>query len=205
MKILVLDTETTGFVNFKAPPEHESQPDLVQLAALLCEPLEGGGFRKRASLDFIVVPERPVSLGAAAAHGIGPDIIRDYGVSPREALTAFHGLLRQADVLVAHNVAFDASVMRTAWHRTFSEDLRTHLGGKMAFCTMKASTPVCKVLHKNPKHAKDWKWPTLNEAHEFFFGIGVDGAHDALVDATACAKVYFELRARQSKENEKCL
>ena len=203
MKILAFDTETTGFVNFKAPPEHDSQPDIVQLAALLCEGLPDGRFVKRASLDFVVVPTRPVTPGAAATHGISDQTIRDYGVPPQTALSTFLGLLERADVIVSHNVAFDALVMRTAWHRTFREDLRSHLGEKRAFCTMKASTPVCKILGPRSRHSKDYKWPTLNEAHEFFFAEKVDGAHDALVDATACARIYFELMARRAKEKGK--
>jgi DNA polymerase-3 subunit epsilon len=199
MKAIVLDTETTGLVNFKQPPEHDTQPDLVQLAAMLCEPKEGGGFIKRASLDFIVVPSKPVSDGAAKAHGIGPQTIKDYGVAPDVALRAFQSLLQQADVIVAFNLAFDAAVLRTAWHRAFGEDIRKHLDGKMAFCAMKAATPVCKVLHSRARHAKDYKWPTLSEAIEFFFAERLEGAHDALVDTNACARVYFELLARKGK------
>lgn len=199
MKAIVFDTETTGFANFKMPPEHESQPDVVQIAAMLCEPRVGGGFIKRASLDFVVVPNRPVSPGAAAAHGIGPDTIRDYGVAPHVALRAFQGLLAQADVIVAHNLTFDAMVLRTAWHRAFGEDIRVHLDGKMAFCTMKAATPVCKILGPKARHAKNYKWPKLEEAIEFFFAEKLDGAHDALVDTNACARVYFELMARKGK------
>jgi DNA polymerase-3 subunit epsilon len=202
MKALIFDTETTNFVNFKTPPEHDSQPDIVQIAALLCEGVPNGSFIKRASLDFVVIPNKAVSAGAAATHGIGDQTIRDYGVSPQVALSAFQGLLEQADVLVAHNMTFDASVLRTAWHRTFGVDLRSLLGEKRAFCTMKAATPVCKILKANARHREDYKWPTLSQAHEFFFGIGVDGAHDALIDAAACARIYFELMARRKKENE---
>lgn len=197
MKILCFDTETSGFANFKLPPEHDSQPDIVQIAALLCEGKPDGGFIKRASLDFVVIPSRPVSPGAAAVHGIGPETIADYGVAPSVALSAFLGLLRQADTIVAFNLAFDAMVLRTAWHRTFGEDLRIHLEGKRAACAMKMATPVCKILGPKAKHSKDYKWPRLSEAHEFLFGVGVDGAHDALVDTQACARVYFEIQKRR--------
>ena len=37
MKALIFDTETTGMVKWKQPPEHSGQPDLVQLAMLLVE------------------------------------------------------------------------------------------------------------------------------------------------------------------------
>lgn len=65
------------------------------------------------------------------------------------------------------------------------------------FCTMKAMTPVCK-LHGN---YGDFKWPKLQEAHKHAFGVEFDGAHDALADVRACARVYRWLM-EQRKANE---
>jgi DNA polymerase III epsilon subunit-like protein len=41
------------------------------------------------------------------------------------------------------------------------------------------------------------KTPKLVEAYRFFFGEDYDGAHSALADARACARVFFELRRRE--------
>jgi len=109
----------------------------------------------------------------------------------------FGALVEKADVLVAHNISFDALVMRAAWHKTFESDLRDKLQGKRAFCTMRAMTPVTKILGPRAKHKSDWKWPKLSECIEFFFAEELIGAHDAMVDVKACARVYFELMGRK--------
>lgn len=44
------------------------------------------------------------------------------------------------------------------------------------------------------------KWPTLQELHTFLFGVGFEGAHDALVDVRACAKCYWEIQRRKNAD-----
>ena len=41
-----------------------------------------------------------------------------------------------------------------------------------------------------------FKPPNLQEAHQFFLSVPFEGAHSALADAEACARVYFALQAR---------
>lgn len=196
MSVLIFDTETTGFLVKDLDPTHSEQPDVVQLAALLYD----GGGREVAALSTLVQPSKPIAPGAFKAHGISSEIASSHGVTPLEAMTMFAGMLKNAKVIVAHNLEFDAKVMLAAWHRTFGEDFRTALVDKRAFCTMKAMTNIAKIMHARPRHAKDYKWPKLSECVEFLFGEKLLGAHDALVDARACARVYFEIQARRNQE-----
>jgi DNA polymerase III epsilon subunit-like protein len=62
---------------------------------------------------------------------------------------------------------------------------------------MKAMTPVCKILSGRSKHKADYKWPKLSECIDFLFAERLEGAHDALVDARACSRIYFELQRRK--------
>jgi DNA polymerase-3 subunit epsilon len=191
--ILFFDTETTGLVNKHLAAEDPRQPDVVQLAALLTDTTE----RTLASMNVLVKPNMPIEPGAAKAHGISQADAERYGLDPKEAFAMFGALVEKADVLVAHNISFDALVMRAAWHKTFESDLRDKLQGKRAFCTMRAMTPVTKILGPRAKHKSDWKWPKLSECIEFFFAEELIGAHDAMVDVKACARVYFELMGRK--------
>jgi len=151
-----------------------------------------------AALSTLVRPRAPINKGAFRAHGISETKTGRYGIYPQEALIVFGSMLRCANVIVAHNLEFDAKVLLTAWYRAFDgADFREQLVGKRAFCTMKAMTPICKILHKQPNHAKDYKWPKLSECINFLFGEKLEGAHDALVDTRACARVYFEIQARR--------
>ena len=69
------------------------------------------------------------------------------------------------------------------------------------FCTKEAATPVLQLPappggNRYPRKAAGdrFKWPSLEEAHRHFFGVGLDRAHDAMVDAEACARIYFALQ-----------
>jgi DNA polymerase-3 subunit epsilon len=195
--LLFFDTETTGLVLRQLAADDARQPDVVQLAALLTDET---GERVLASMNVLVRPNRAIDPGAAKAHGITQQDAEKYGVTPADAFGLFAGLVAKADVLVAHNLSFDALVMRAAWHRTFGVDLRDQLQGKKAFCTMKAMTPVTKILGPRAKHRADFKWPKLQECIEFFFSEKLIGAHDAMVDVKACARVYFELMRRRASQ-----
>lgn len=197
--VLIFDTETTGLVDKKAPPEAPHQPDIVQIAAMLCERDDSQpfGFRERRSATFLIRPQGwKVSPGAERVHGLSAQVLDTYGVSRRTALDTVKDMVEKASVLVAHNIAFDAFVLRTAWIREYGEDMRALVSGKQVFCTMKASIPVCRILHKNARHAKDYKWPKLSECVETLFGEKLEGAHDAGFDTRACARVYFALKRR---------
>ncbi len=197
MPVLIFDTETTGLVERRLSHEADVQPDIVQLAALLCEGA-GEGFKTISSLSLIVQPMgKQISSGAAKAHGISQAEAVGVGVPAADALRLFLAMVDKADTLVAHNLSFDALVMRTAFYRALGVDMRDHLQNKRAFCTMRAMTPVTKILSPRAKHSTDFKWPRLSECVEFLFGEKLVGAHDALVDTTACARVYFELMRRR--------
>ena len=95
-----------------------------------------------------------------------------------------------ADVVVAHNTAFDFSFMRAEFER-----LGRVFSVKKEFCSMKKSTPICKLVRAS---SGAYKYPKLSElcCH---FGIGNEqisnalfkvfgasaGFHDARFDTTA--------------------
>lgn len=197
MSILVFDTETTGMAHTRLPHPDAAQPDIVQLAAVL---YADDGAVAQSYLTVVKPIQKAVEPGAAKVHGISPERAARDGVDAREALTRLGEMVGRADVLVAHNLAFDALVLRTAWHRALHGDFREVVTGKRAFCTMRAMTPVCAILGPRARHKTDYKWPKLSECISFLFGETLEGAHDALVDVQACARVYFELKRRKALE-----
>lgn len=193
MGLFFFDTETTGLVDFKLAHDHSSQPYLVQLAALLTD--DDG--TERASMSVLVRPDGwTIPDEASAVHGITTDIAVANGVALRTALTAFRALLENADTVIGHNVGFDVAVINAARHRAGAQP-GDYWPEKM-FCTMRTATPVCKILHADPRHDQDYKWPRLNEAYRHFFGQELEGAHDALVDVRACRDVYLELQGLEA-------
>ena len=190
MTVLVFDTETTGFVNNRAPLADPSQPHIVQLAAQLCD--DDGAIL--AGMSLIIDPGVPIPAGAAAIHGITDERAALIGVKPATALGLFAHLYERADLLVAHNIKFDLALMDIAYlrHRRQSD-----LISKPTFCTMNAAAPIVN-LPPTPKMLaagiRKPKVPKLEEAVRHFFDEPLDGAHDAMVDVIACRRVYFHLK-----------
>lgn len=198
--LLFFDTETTGFVNKRAPYSDPSQPHTVQLAARLVTP----GQRILSSINLmialphqVVVPER-----AAAVHGISTEMANKYGFPGNDALNAFARLFDRCSTLVAHNIEFDLIAVGAAAARYFggkSLDLKS----KKHFCTMNAAThivdlpPTAKMLAAGFDKPKP---PRLEECVKHFFDESLEGAHDAMIDVDACQRVYFHLKSMEAAD-----
>jgi DNA polymerase-3 subunit epsilon len=183
LKALIFDTETTGMVKWKEPPEHPGQPDLVQLAMLLVE-RDDWSIKTRTSVLVQLADGVRIDPEAEATHGISRADCERYGVAPVVAVSLFNQLCMQADVIVAHNISFDQAIMRTALYRL--GDKPDRMEGKSLVCTKEATTDVLKL----PGNYGGYKWPTLAEAYRHFTGEDLVGAHDALVDTEACVRIF---------------
>jgi DNA polymerase III epsilon subunit-like protein len=186
---LFFDTETTGLPrNYNAPASDVSNwPRLVQLAWLLAD-RAGSELKSRASIirpDGFVIPE-----GAARIHGITTEIARARGIGLAEALKAFEEDLGAAEVVVAHNIEYDAGVVGAEYFRSGRK--KSPIAAQTLVCTMRGSTEYC-ALAGGPR---GYKWPTLQQLHQRLFGAGFAAAHDAVTDVGACAKCFFELKRR---------
>jgi DNA polymerase-3 subunit epsilon len=191
---LVFDTETTGLPNFRAPSDEPSQPHVVQFAAILLD----DDWTERAAVNLIVRPDGwTIPDDVAKIPGITTDIAMACGVPEAHVVSIYHALTERADVTVAHNIGFDRRIMRIAmlrsnWTREFIEAIE---GGK-SYCTMEAAKPLTKCPLTEKQIAAGftgYKAPKLEEAIRHFFGEDLAGAHDAMVDVRACARIYRHL------------
>jgi len=186
MKLLVFDTETTGKAEFRLPPEHPSQPHIVQLGAILYD----DHTRVVAEVNLMVKPDGwTVPKEAADIHGITTERADQYGVAIKTVIMLFILLCRRAKISVAHNRAFDKLMVEIELIRLGLTKELEEFRAMEGFCTMEASTPICKL----PGNYGRFKWPKLQEAHQHFFGKEFDGAHNAMADVRACAAVYFAM------------
>lgn len=195
--VLVFDTETTGRANFGLPGSHPSQPLPVQLGALMYHVPEGTPFtfedaKEVHRVNLIIDQPKEIAEGAQNVHGISPELATAVGISLETAMFTFDDMAAKADLLVCHNFKFDIRVMEQAYvvcgHHV---GLWGTVANKRSFCTMQAATPILK-LPKDNGH-KGNKWPKLEECTQVFFGEDIAGAHDALVDVEATARVFFHI------------
>lgn len=206
---LAFDTETTGLPDWRAPSDADHQPHLVQLAMILIDET----FTERASVSMIIKPDGWTipEEGPAAVHGITNQMAMRYGVPERTAANLFAHYLYALDcTAVAHNAAFDLRIMRIALLRAGYSKERLDAREPRHFCTMRAATPIVNLPPTEKMIAAGFNKPksaSLTECVRHFFGEGLEGAHDALVDVRACVRVFRHLNqlAPPATEDEEAI
>jgi len=187
------DTETTGLPNKKLPMTHKEQPHIVQLATVLYK----SDGTELGTFDMIIKPDgyTEMPIKAFEAHGITFERAMDEGVDRKIVLDAWKDFVRPAKLMVAHNNWFDKQLLDINMRRTYN-DIKQSYRYKKYFCTMQTYMPICKLpaTEKMLRYGfGPYKNPTLTEVHEFLFGEGFEGAHNALEDVRAVGKVFFKL------------
>ncbi len=188
--VLIFDTETTGIPLFKDPSDDPRQPHIVEIA---CELWIGGELVD--GMHNIVNPGVPIPDEVAEIHGITTEIAIERGIAKADMVQAFMPLVERAEFIVGHNVSFDVRMMRIDATRVTGEKWDKPVP---TFCTMRSSTNLCQILSASPRHAKHWKWPTLGEAVQHFFGEELPDAHSAKADCEASRRVFFHLMSLEA-------
>ena len=183
----VYDTETTGFHKGKDNLGHPDQPYLVQLGGILYED------ETRRVLGEINLLGRPEFRGTLAdipqqasdVHGITTEMVHKYGLPYKVVVPMFNQMVKKADRLVCHNVAYDEVIMLVAYNRcAYDQSLYR---SKPHICTMETLTPIMKL-----PGPRGHKWPNLMEAYkEYVDPAGFEGAHNAMEDVRATGALFW--------------
>jgi DNA polymerase III epsilon subunit-like protein len=183
LRLLLIDTETNGLPKNKyAPPwEPGCWPAILQLSWAHYS-LDGQTLTtlERRDIGIALDPAILWDAGAAAIHGVSEAEAR-HGVPALTALLELGKVLRTTDVIVAHNLAFDKSIIRAA---AYAEAERQPEHGALLrglwpsslneFCTMRASKDLVKIpaTAKQAEHPElgAYKAPRLNELYTWLNG-----------------------------------
>lgn len=184
---LFMDCETTGKItDYKASfKEVDKFPRISQFAWQLYNS-EGKLFKSFQSLvkpDGWEVPKEEFFI----KNNMSTERCEKEGRPIKPMLEQFLNELEGCKYLLAHNMNFDLPV-------TASEMYRLGFQAKnkpQKICTMQSTTDICQL-----PGPYGFKWPSLQELHQFLFKCDFDGAHDASDDVTATAKCFFELKKR---------
>ncbi len=175
--ILFFDTETTGV--------KQNSDRIVQIAWILAD--HDGNIEEKS--EHIIKPEGySIPQQATNIHGISTAFAIDKGRYVKDVLEEFSDAVDQANIIVAHNLAFDFNIVRTAYKYA---EMEFPLDGKIQIDTMRASTQWCRLPKTNGRSG--FKYPSLQELHYRLFGKSFDAAHSALADTKACMRCYYEL------------
>ena len=189
--VLFFDTETTGLKLDKYTDTDDRQPMPVQIGMKL----DGVNRNERGAFNYCIKTNGDwlVNPRAAEITGIDNDIADEYGCDLITGVEMFLDMMDNAEYIVAHNIAFDVTVMRRAtfvYCQRTGQEYTDPFKGKTLACTMVNSTNLVKAT---PMRYGRYKWPKLEECMWHFFQEKLEGAHDALVDVKGTAKVYYHL------------
>ncbi|CAN0495941.1 unnamed protein product [Ectocarpus sp. 8 AP-2014] len=198
MPELFFDVETTGLPPRKANPETFEQYDscrVVSIAWVLRD--KKTVYSQRYSVTDPGIADE--NIGAEFVHGISRDVMDRYGNAVRVVLSDFMADVSKSDKIVAHNLDFDRSVVSAELFRMGSADDARRLMSFNSLCTMKSTTNLVRI----PNSYGSYKWPKLEELHEFLFGHVFENAHHAMCDVDAMVKCYFTLLEKHAANKKK--
>lgn len=192
LKVLVVDTETTGLPLYKTDPKAQNQPWPVQIGAVLMD-LSKDRFDHTLNTLVTPPPNTYFHPKAVETHGLSEDVVRANGRDPVEVMLELRDLAREADVVAAYNLKFDEFIIRSASERSHPDFESDPVLGYAD-----PHRHVC-VMQQTSAHLGLRKWIKLEDAYEHFKGVKLMDAHDALADTVAAAIVFKEIILRTLK------
>lgn len=176
MKIIVLDTETTGLIK-PIPTDVKFQPFMTEIYACALDE----NFEFLGEYETLVKPPIPISAEITKITGITDEKLKD-APSFSMIYSDLYDFIKGTDIVVGQNIEFDINVI-------YYELMRHDFDKK--FCWPKRH--VCTI--ESSYHYKN-KRLNLQKLHEFLFGEGFKDAHRAKVDVMATVRCFIELVKR---------
>ncbi|WP_164891160.1 3'-5' exonuclease [Botryobacter ruber] len=183
--LLFIDTEASGLPkDWNAPySEPGNWPYNVQLAWII---YTRHGEEVKAENHYISDDDFEISAAAGKIHGITRAFLLKHGKRRSDVLTLLADDLQQyKPMLIGHFMQLDLHMMGVAFYRA---GLDFPLHEYPTFCTMESTTFYSRNLRR--------RYLRLNELHRILFGTEPEQQHDALADARATARCFFELCQR---------
>lgn len=181
-RILIIDLETTGFL--------QKGGKIVEVGIVELD-LENGAKQ-------IIYDKLCKEPGVNIATLENAWIIKNSDMNPLEVHNApMLDELRDEIQAILNKYPNGATAYNNTFDFGFMED-RGFVFPRKLKCPMKLSTDVCKIPYPSPSRT-GYKWPTVQEAWEFFFGkdTGYIEKHRGADDAFHEADIVYELYKRR--------
>ncbi|WP_046243561.1 3'-5' exonuclease [Hymenobacter terrenus] len=189
--LLFVDTETSGIPRDWSQPysSRGNWPHIAQLAWVVCT---ANGQEVKAENHYIQPSDYDMDPVSGSIHGLTLDFLRAHG-QPRHAVMQRlqSDLLHYQPLVVAHFMQLDFHMVGVGFHRA---GLANPLEQLPTFCTMRATGQ----LVRRPTQG----FLRLGELYQRLFREPLQKEHDALIDARATARCYFELRQQGTITDE---
>lgn len=180
--LLFVDTETSGLPKDWGKPysDRENWPHLVQVAwqVYTCD-----GTLIKTENFYIRPSDYEMNPVSQRIHGISREFLEENGYGRYEVLEKLQrDLLHFKPLVVGYFMQLDFKMLSLGFYRA---GLDNPLEELPTFCTMLATSHF--VREARHRHIR------LGELYLRLFGQPLQNEHDALTDASATARCYFEL------------
>lgn len=180
---LFIDTETNGLPNMNNM-KWGSYPDywdtgkyntarIVQMSYIVTD----YNYKDLYLKDFLIKREG-FNITNSEFHSITDEISDNEGVDFNIAIEEFYENLKTVDYIIAHNIAFDISVIKSELHRRGLPHIIEEIDKKRFMCTMKHTKNIVKIFNKFGKY----KYPSMKELYRHCFGKDIENAHNSKYD-----------------------
>jgi len=195
MKVLVFDTETTGLPKKGASlSQPELFPYIVQISWLV---FDDATMRITNINDHVVLlPEgMDIPQESTNIHGITTEVMRKSGEGIRVVLESFQQAVRDSQVLVAHNIKFDDTMVQCECIRNNLPNIMKEDPAKIQYCTMNYGKSITKLERPSKfQSGKTYlKPPKLFELHKHYFNTVPQNLHNSLVDVFVCFRCFYAM------------
>lgn len=190
MKILFLDTETTGLPEERNISVYNTEkwPYVIQLSYII---IDTDMNEVVHTYDSIIKLEENVNITekSITMHGITKEQSHNEGVDISNALIELNENLMEIDLIVGHNISFDKKIM-------IVENIRKKIFSlfpkKTYFCTMKNYTEFCNMPGVRKDGSNYIRYPKLVELYEKLFDSVPENLHNSYKDVLVCARCYMK-------------
>lgn len=189
---LFIDTETTGIPKRWNLPysETDNWPSAVQVSWMICD--ENGKEIKRENF-YIDDEDLKISFRSFKVHGITKEFLSRNGQKRKSVLEQLSSdIHKYRPLITGHFTEFDIHTLSSDYYRAGLENPFLY---SQFYCTMLKSKDY--VINPEASYFR------LNQLYEFLFNEKMERSHNAMIDAEATAKCFFEIQKRgQISENE---
>ncbi len=186
---LVLDIETTGLSELKEVDLDKINPLEWPRCVQIAWSLHDSSGKCAEDHDFIVKTDGfNIPLSAYNIHGISDELSQKEGHPIDQVLLALDKTIKKSDFIVGHNIGFDIGGISSEYLRL--ERPHPFKQHQLIDTCSDQTKQLCRI---EGGRGKGFKFPKLEELHQFLFNETITDSHNATRDVVATARCFFEL------------